>query len=141
MELRSSTEWILFLAGLIFLWALALGVWKYRQMAAADDSLAHPYVDTAHRAALLYSFATLLLAVFVELSAWSETVNLVAALGVIAFFVGAIATYMYHGFRRDTTNQFADPVPGTHPYMWALILVEIGGTAILVAGFADAHIL
>ena len=31
-------------------------------MAAAEDGLAHPYVDTAHRAALLYSFATLLIA-------------------------------------------------------------------------------
>ncbi|MGI9020997.1 MAG: hypothetical protein ACR2G3_09845 [Solirubrobacterales bacterium] len=141
VTLRSSTEVVLLLAGLFFLWALALGVWKYRQMASADDGLAHPYVDTAHRAALLYSFATLLLAVFVELSAWSEAVNLVAALGVIVFFVGAIAGYAYHGFRRDTTNQFVDPVPGTHAYMWALIGVEMAGTAVLVAGFVDAHML
>ena len=49
-----------------------LGVWKYRQMASSPDGLAHPYVDTAHRAALLYSFATLLIAVFVELSGWSD---------------------------------------------------------------------
>lgn len=44
-------------------------------MAAARDGLAHPYVDTAHRAALLYSFATLLIATFVELSGWSTAVN------------------------------------------------------------------
>ena len=141
MELRSSTEWVLLLAGLIFLWALGLGVWKYRQMARSEHHLAHPYVDTAHRAALLYSFASLLLATFVELSGWSEAVNLVAALGVIAFFVGAIAGYSYHGLKRDTTNQFAEPVRGTHGFMWALIAVEIAGTAVLVAGFVEARIL
>jgi len=141
LVLRSSTEWVLLGAGLFFLWALALGVWKYRQMAAAEDGLAHPYVDTAHRAALLYSFATLLLAVFVELSGWSEGVNLAAALAVLVFFAGAIAGYAYHGFRRDTTNQFVDPVRGLHAYMWALIVVEIAGTAVLVAGFVDARLL
>ncbi len=141
MELRSSTEWVLLLAGLIFLWALGLGVWKYRQMASSEDGLAHPYVDTAHRAALLYSFATLLLAVFVELSGWSEAVILVAALAVIAFFVGAIAGYSWHGARRDTTNLFVDPVRGTHAYMWALLTVEIAGTAVLVAGFVEARLL
>jgi DMSO/TMAO reductase YedYZ heme-binding membrane subunit len=140
MELRSSTEWVLFIAGLIFILALVLGIWKYRQMAKAEDGLAHPYVDTAHRAALLYSFATLLLAVFVELSAWSEAVNLTAALAVIFFFLAAIASYAYHGLRQDTTNQFVDPVRGTHSYMWTLILVEIAGTAVLLAGFADARL-
>ena len=70
---------MLLAAGLIFFAALLLGVWKYRQMAASPDGLPHPYVDTAHRAALLYSFATLLLATFVELSGFSTAVNLIAA--------------------------------------------------------------
>ncbi len=42
-------------AGVIFLLALVLGIWKYRQMATSPDHLAHPYVDIAHRSALLYS--------------------------------------------------------------------------------------
>ena len=42
-------------AGLIFLLALVLGVWKYRQVLTSEDHRAHPYVDIAHRAALLYS--------------------------------------------------------------------------------------
>ena len=96
---------VLAAAGLIFIWALLLGVWKYRQMAAAPDGLAHPYVDTAHRAALLYSFATLLIAAFVELSGWSAGVNAAAAFTVIAFFVAAIGSYCWHGYARDTDNQ------------------------------------
>jgi hypothetical protein len=135
VHLRSSTEWVLLFAGLIFFWALLLGLWKYRQIATSENHLAHPYVDIAHRAALLYSFATLLLATFVELSDWSEPVNLIAAFANILFFVLAIATYSVHGLRRDTTNQFVDPVWGTHAFMWALVAAEVGGTGVLVAGF------
>jgi uncharacterized membrane protein len=128
----------------MFLAALVLGVWKYRQMATSADHLAHPYVDTAHRAALLYSFATLLVAVFVELSGWSETVDLICAGVLYFFFAGAVAGYAYHGWRRDTDNQFRDPVPSAaavHGYMIALIAGEIVAFAVLLAGFADAQLL
>jgi hypothetical protein len=143
MELEGDTKAVLLAAGLIFLGALLLGVWKYRQMAASPDGLAHPYVDTAHRAALLYSFATLLIATFVELSGWSTAVNLIAAFAVIAFFVGAIAGYVSHGIRRDTENQFreGEGPGGLHPFMWALIVVELTGFAVLLAGFVSEQIL
>ena len=134
-----DTRVTLLLAGLIFLWALALGVWKFRQMATSEQHVAHPYVDIAHRAALMYSFATLLLAVFVQLSGWATAVNLAAALVVVAFFVAAIASYMVHGLLRDTDNQFAHPARGTHAFMIALIAGEVGGTAVLVAGFVNAQ--
>ncbi|MDA2892536.1 hypothetical protein PDG61_16565 [Mycolicibacterium sp. BiH015] len=122
-------------SGLIFLWSLVLGIWKYRQMATSPDHVAHPYVDIAHRAALLYAFATMLLAVFVELSAWSTWVNLTAAAVVVAFFVLAIATYVAHGIRRDTTNQFENVDTTVRVAMAALIVGEIGGFAVLLAGF------
>ena len=125
----------------MFLWALGLGVVKYRQIATSQDAAAHPYIDIAHRAALLYSFATLLVAAFVELSAWSTLVNLLAAGALVFFFAAAVVGYMIHGLRRDTDNQFRDPVRGTHGFMLALIVAEIGGFAVLFAGFADAQIL
>src|SRR5690242_4138404 len=134
-ELGIDTAITLLAAGLIFLLALVLGVWKYRQMATSEEHRAHPYVDIAHRAALLYSFATLLIAVFVELSAWPTWVNLTAAMVSVFFFVGAIVGYMVHGARRDTVNQFDPPVPGTGTFMGLLILGEIGGFAVLFAGF------
>jgi hypothetical protein len=141
MELGSDTKAVVFAAGLIFLWALLLGVWKYRQIAASPDAQAHPYVDIAHRAALLYSFATLLLAAFVELSGFATAVNLLAAFVPIFFFAGAIVGYSVHGWRHDTDNQFRDPVPGTHAFMWALIVGEIGGMLVLLAGFIDGQLL
>jgi hypothetical protein len=134
-HLGIDTRITLLAAGLIFLLALVLGVWKYRQIMAAPDHRAHPYVDIAHRAALLYSFATLLLAAFVELSAWPTWVNLTAAAVVVVFFVGAIADYIIHGARRDTTNQFEHATRGSQVSMALLIVGEIGGFGVLLAGF------
>ncbi|MFG1957387.1 hypothetical protein [Nonomuraea sp. NPDC049028] len=139
--LSTEAKLVLLAAGLIFLLVLVLGVWKYRQMVVSAEHMAHPYVDIAHRAALLYSFATLLLAVFVALSGWSAWVNLAAAGIVIFFFVAAIGTYAYHGWRRDTDNQLRHPVRGTTAFMVSLIVGEIGGFAVLLAGFVQAQLL
>ena len=144
MILAGDTKAVLLGAGVMFLAALVLGVWKYRQMATSEDHLAHPYVDTAHRAALLYSFATLLVAVFVQFSGWSETADLVCAAILYLFFAGAVAGYAYHGWRRDTDNQFRDPVPSAgavHAYMLALIVGEIAAFSVLLAGFVEGQVL
>ncbi len=141
MELGPDTKAVLLAAAAMFLWALLLGVWKYRQIAASEDATAHPYVDIAHRAALLYSFALLLVAVFVELSAWGTLVNSLAAAAMAFYFFAAVAGYAWHGWRRDTDNQFRDPVAGTHGFMWSLIAAEIGAWLVLVAGFVDGQIL
>ena len=135
MELGIDTRLTLLAAGLIFLLALCLGVWKYRQMATSPNHLAHPYVDIAHRASLLYSFATLLIAVFVELSAWPTWVDLTAAGVLVYFFLVAIGSYILHGALKDTTNQFERPSVALHLGMVALIVGEIGGFAVLLAGF------
>jgi hypothetical protein len=143
MELGDDTKAVILAAGAMFMLALVLGVWKYRGMAKPPDHLAHPYVDTAHRAALLYSFATLLVAVFVEFSAWSETVDLIAAGLLYVFFLGAVLGYAWHGWRQDTDNQFRDPSPSAgavHAYMVVLILSEIGAFGVLMAGFIDGQL-
>lgn len=141
MELGADTKTVLLLAATMFLWALLLGVWKYRQMIASPDGLAHPYVDTAHRAALLYSFALLLVATFVELSGWSTLVNLLAAGAMAFYFYAAVAGYVLHGWRRDTENQFHPPARGLRAFMTALIVAEVGGFLVLVAGFLDSQVL
>ncbi len=143
MVLGGDTKAVLLGAGAMFLIALLLGVWKYRQMATSEDHLAHPYVDIAHRAALLYSFATLLVATFVQFSGWSETVDLICAGVLYFFFLGAVVGYAYHGWRRDTDNQIRDPPSAAvvHGYMVALIVGEIAAFAVLLAGFVDGQVL
>jgi hypothetical protein len=144
VELAGDTKAVLAGAGFMFLLALALGVWKYRQMLASEDGLAHPYVDIAHRAALLYSFATLLVAAFVEFSGWSELVDLVCAGVLYFFFLAAVLGYIDHGRRQDTDNQIRDrfPTPAVlKTWMTALIAGEMVAFAILLAGFFEAQIL
>jgi hypothetical protein len=141
MDLKTITAYVVLSAGLIFLWALILGVVKYRQMAASAEGQAHFYTDTAHRAALMYSFATILIAFFVELSDFSDTVNGVAAFVLIFFFVFAIAGYMYHGLKQDTENQILDSPRGLHAFMTALIIGEIGGFTVLLIGFVQGQLL
>jgi hypothetical protein len=135
LALRFDVRITLLAAGLIFLLALVLGVWKYRQIMASDDHRAHVYVDIAHRAALLYSFATMLIAVFDVYSVWPAWVNLTASMVVVFFFVAAIASYIEHGLRRDTENQLEHPTRGLKLSMAALIVGEIGGFAVVFAGF------
>ena len=132
---------MLLASALMFLWALLLGVMKFRQMDASEEGLAHPYTDIAHRAALLYSFALLLVATFVELSGWGVLVNLLAAGALAFYFYAAVAGYMVHGWKRDTDNQFRRPVAASRPSWPALIVAEIGGWLVLIAGFLDAQIL
>ncbi len=135
-----DTKAVLLADAVMFLLALLLGVWKYSQIASAEDHKAHIYVDIAHRAALLYSFALLLIATFVQLSGFSELVNLLAAGAMTFYFFGAVVGYAIHGWRRDTDNQFRDPVPGTNALMITLIIAEIGGWLVLSAGFLDKQI-
>jgi len=144
MILTPATKLCLVAAGVFFLLALLTGVWKYLHIVRSEKAVAPVYVDLAHRAALLYSFACILLAQFAALSTFSKEVNFAAALLPIVFFAAAIGGYVIHGALRDTDNQFLKPYRiGTRPlsgsllhgFMWALIVGEIGGFAVLFAGF------
>jgi hypothetical protein len=140
VQLGGDTKAVLLFAAVMFFWALLLGVMKYRQILASPEGHAHPYTDIAHRAALLYSFALLLVATFVELSGWGVLVNLLAATAMAVFFFASVASYNFHGWRRDTENQLKAPGGEIRAYMVALIVAEIAGWLVLVAGFLDKQI-
>src|ERR1043165_4387723 len=134
-------------AGVFFLSGLITGAWKYFHIARSPTATAPVYVDIAHRTALLYSFASILLAHFAALSAWSVRVNLIASAVLLLFFAAAILGYVVHGWLRDTDNQLrppyhvgATPLPGSlvHGFMWALMVGEIGAFAVLFAGVLKA---
>ncbi|MEG0482804.1 MAG: hypothetical protein RR569_06815 [Acinetobacter sp.] len=94
----------------IYLWVgMLTGVWKYYQISRSELARAHYYVDIAHRSSLLYAPATLILAIMAYCSVWSEIVNLSFIVINLIFFTFSIASYVLHGFLRDTTNQFKEP--------------------------------
>ncbi|PEN12208.1 hypothetical protein CRI94_14305 [Longibacter salinarum] len=130
--------------GIFFLTGLLTGVWKYYHIHSSKEAQAPVYVNIAHRTSLMYSFATLVLAKFVELSPYSEAVTFWSAAAPILFFALAISTYVIHGVLRDTDNQMKRPhklgsftLPNwvVIAFMSALIIAEIGGFAILFTGF------
>lgn len=137
----------LFASGFYLLVGQLTGVWKYSHIHRSEEARAPRYVDIAHRAALMYSFAALVIAQLAAVSAWSPQVNLIAVLLPVTFFGLAIGGYILHGALKDTDNQFLKPhvlgrirVPGAAlaGFMVALIAAEIGGVAVLFAGFLRA---
>lgn len=136
-QLHDATKIVLLFSAGMVLWALLLGTVKYAQIARSPEHRAHPYTDVAHRAALLYSFALLLVATFVQFGQWSFGVNVAAASAMAAYFAMAVAGYNWHGLRKDTDNQFVGANRSLHGFMASLIVVEIGAWLVLVAGFVD----
>lgn len=139
----TATHLALSAAGSFLLVGMLTGIWKYQHMMRSSDAQAPVYVDVCHRTALMYAFACLVLQQLALHSRWSPTVNLWAVLVPVLFFASAVASYALHGWLRDTDNQLARPhrlgnktVPGglIRLYMVALILGEIGGTAVLLVG-------
>lgn len=121
-------------AGIFFLNGLITGVWKYNQMVESTEGNAHPYVDIAHRTSLLYSFAAILIANFVQISQLPPLVELTATTLLVAYFALAILGYMVQGVLRKTENQFKDVSGAIRWFMWTLIVVEIGSFLVLFYG-------
>ena len=121
-------------AGVFFLTALLTGVWKYLQIVASENAQAHPYVDIAHRASLMYSFAAILIATFVQISDLHPTLEFYAALFPLAYFALAILSYIVQGVKQETDNQLRNAPPSTAWFMWSLVVAEIGGFVVLFYG-------
>lgn len=120
--------------GFTFLTGLLTGIWKWRCMLNSENHQAPYYVDIAHRTALQYSFAGLLVAHFAYWSAWPVWLNAVAASALYLFFVSAIATYIKLGISNTTDNQFKQRNLATTWGMWALVTAELGGFLVLLSG-------
>lgn len=137
-QIETSTKLCLTAAGIFFLWALLLGVLKWRQMLASEDRSAHPYTDIAHRSALLYSFALILIALFSYLSELASGIEIAAVLVLIFFFFVSVASYNLHGLRQQTTNQFVEPSRSLQIVMPLLVVGEIAAFAILLLSALSA---
>jgi hypothetical protein len=140
----NAAELALLGAGVFLLTGMLSGIWKYRCMMRSADGTAPTYVDITHRTALLYAFASLVLAEFARHSPWPPAVNLVAVAAPLLFFAAAVSTYAIHGWLRDTDNQMRRPhvlgrrhLPSglIHTFMALLIVGEVGGFGVLFAGF------
>lgn len=145
--MTQSSTFCLISAGAFFLVGLLSGVWKYACIFRSPEARAPFYVDTAHRASLLYAFACALTGELCRRSAWSDRTNLVAAVALVAFFALAVLGYLVHGALDDTDNQLRRPhrlgrgtvsPASVLAFMIALIAAEVGGFTVIFAGFLAA---
>jgi hypothetical protein len=128
-------------SGTFLLAGMLAGVWKYQQMLTTSDHRAPMYVDIAHRAALLYSFAALVMAKLLEYSPFNDTVKLVIAAVPLFYFAVTIVVYLIHGLKRTPQSQFTSRNFITTWGMYLLIAGEVGGVALIVGGFLYTQVL
>lgn len=119
---------------LFFLVGLLTGIWKFRHMHQGPNHEAPYYVNIAHRTALLYSFAMLVVLEMARLSAHRVALDALGVMLLVVFFGSAIATYIGLGFRNNTDNQFKQGGFAANAGMWLLIIGELSGFAILASG-------
>ena len=122
-------------SGVYLLTGMLIGVIKYRKTMQSAGHRAPVYIDIAHRAAFMYSFAALVMARLLESSPYAERVQLGASGLVLLFLTLTIFGYLSHGLRDDTDNIFRERTFTTTWYMYLLIAGEIGGFAVILWGF------
>lgn len=122
-------------SGLYLLAGMLVGIVKYRRTMTSAEHRAPVYIDIAHRAFFMYSFASLVMARLSEENAFTERTLTAAVAAVLLFFTVSVLGYTAHGLRDDTENIFAERNFTTTWYMYALIAAEVGGLGVILWGF------
>lgn len=128
-------------SGLFLLAGMLIGIVKHQRMLKSEDHTAPAYIDIAHRASFLYSFAMLVIAKLLEYSPYSEAFQLAASGVVIAFMSVTIVGYFTHGLLNKTDNLFHKRNFSTTWYVYLLTIGEIGGFAVILWGFITTQLL
>lgn len=122
-------------SGLYLLAGMLIGIVKFRKTMRSTEHRSPVYIDIAHRAALLYSFAALVIARLLEENAFGEIILVPATLIVLAFFSLTILGYLVTGLKNETENLFRERNFTTTWFMYALISAEIIGFVTIFSGF------
>ncbi len=125
----------LLFSGIYLLVGMLTGILKYQGMMRSEKHEAPIYIDIAHRASLLYSFAALVMAKLLEFSPFPLWLQLASTIIPLIYFSLAIASYIKLGLQNIETTQFSERNFITTWFMYSLIIGEIGGVFILVIGF------
>lgn len=141
LHLNLAVKSTLLASGIFLLVALIAGVLKYRGIMKSENHRAPYYIDIAHRAALMYSFAALVMAELLKYSPYSVEIQLVITLVPLFFFAMSIAQYFKLGIENKTNNQFKNPGTFLSLSMWLLIIGELGGVSMIVWGFIQTQML
>lgn len=140
LQLDIATTAAVIISGAFLLVGMLTGIWKYGQIMRSAEHRSEPYVDIAHRASLMYSPATLVLGALAALSQLPDHIELACILGVTLFFAIAIGSYVFYGAKGRRETQFSERNFSTTIGMYLLIIVEAGGTLVLLVGAVAASL-
>ena len=128
-------------SGLFLFVGMLGGILKYRGIMRSPDHCAPVYIDIAHRAALMYSFAALVMAELLKYSPYSLGMQLLITGAPLFFFATSVVQFFKLGLANQTDNQFRQRNFSTTWGMWLLIIGEVGGVGFILWGFVATQLL
>jgi hypothetical protein len=133
--MNTAIKITLLFSGIYLLTGMLTGILKYQGMMKSEKHEAPIYIDIAHRASLLYSFAALVMAKLLEFSPFPLWIQVLATTIPLVYFSLAIVSYIKLGLQGVETTQFSERNFITTWFMYSLIAGEIGGVFLIVIGF------
>jgi hypothetical protein len=128
-------------SGIFLLTGLVTGAWKYAKIMTSDERKAPVYVDIAHRNALMFSFAALVIGTLVWFSPLGNLWQVVIVGIPFFFFTLTSANQISEGVKDRTDNIFREPSLARNVFMYGLVAGEIGCLDVLLGGFVYSQFL
>lgn len=128
-------------SGIFLIVGMIGGILKYLSIMNSPQHKAPMYIDMAHRASFLYSFAALVMSELLKYSPYSDRVQLVISGVPLFFFALSIGQYFILGLQNETQSQFTERNFTTTWGMIPLIIGELGGVGAIVWGFISTQFL
>jgi hypothetical protein len=128
-------------AGLFLLIGMLTGVWKYAAIMKSENHKSSMYIDIAHRNALLFSFACIVIAKLMEFSPFSPTMQMVITLIPLFYFSLTTTNQTKQGILGRTETIFKERNFSTTWFTYGLIVGEIGSISLMIIGFIYTQLL
>ncbi|MBX7171702.1 MAG: hypothetical protein K1X72_12150 [Pyrinomonadaceae bacterium] len=128
-------------SGLFLLIGMLTGVWKYTTIMKSEHAKSSMYVDIAHRNALLFSFACVVIAKLMEFSPFSMTIQIIITAIPLFYFSLTTINQIKEGFAGRTETIFKERNFSTTWFTYGLIVGEIGAISLMIIGYIYTQLL
>jgi hypothetical protein len=128
-------------AGLFLLIGMITGVWKYATIMKSENAKSSMYVDIAHRNALLFSFACIVIAKLMEFSPFSPAMQMVITAIPLFYFSLTTINQIKEGFAGRTETIFKERNFSTTWFTYGLVIGEVGSISLMIIGFIYTQLL
>ncbi len=132
---------LILFAGVFLLVGMLTGVWKYATIMKSEASKSSMYVDIAHRNALLFSFACLVMAKLMEFNPFSSAIQLTIVLIPLFYFSLTTINQIKEGLAGRTETIFKDRNFSTTWFTYGLIVGEVGSISLMIVGFVYSQLM